>query len=237
MIRVLIVEDDPMVAEFNKRYLDRLTGFSLAGIVPNVKAAIELLEQQKVDLILLDVYMPNQNGLELLKYLREHDRPIDTILITAASEVDKIQTALRYGASDYLIKPFEFDRFSQALEKYKEKFHFFHSSQNARQYELDEKVLATPPKSLDGPSQTLPKGVTKSTLLSVFDVIEAKGNTPFSTEDIAEETNISRVSIRKYLKFLADIDVLEETMTYGVGRPVYLYTYKKENEEKMKAYI
>lgn len=237
MIRVLIVEDDPMVAEFNKRYLARLEGFSLAGTVHNVENAKDLLEQQKVDLILLDLYMPNQNGIELLKYLREHDRPIDTILITAASEVDKIQTALRYGASDYLIKPFEFDRFSQALEKYKGKFHFFNSSDMVRQKELDEKVLTMAPFSLDESNSALPKGVTRSTLQSVFHVIKARESYPFSTEDIAEETNISRVSIRKYLKFLTDIHVLDETLTYGIGRPVYLYTFKKDHKEKMKAYL
>src|SRR3954453_13487931 len=115
MIKVLIVEDDPMVAEFNKRYLKEMKGFCLSGIVYNVKDAREFLEKEQVNLVLLDVYMPGTNGLELLHFIREQKVDVDVILITAAADTEKIHTALRLGAVDYLIKPFEFQRFNQAL--------------------------------------------------------------------------------------------------------------------------
>jgi two-component system, CitB family, response regulator MalR len=227
MIRVLIVEDDPMVAEFNKRYLQEVKGFRLAGIVHTVKDAIEYLKRERVELILLDVYMPGANGLELLRFIREENIATDVILITAASDKEKIQTALRYGTVDYLIKPFEFERFNQALMQYQEKYHFFAKNSVVTQEDLDERILSMDSKQTGGALSSLPKGLTSSTLQAVMNVIQAKGSSPFSTDDIAESTYISRVSVRKYLKFLTDLGVLEESLTYGIGRPVYFYQLKK----------
>ncbi|MDA6106703.1 response regulator, partial [Escherichia coli] len=90
----------PMVAEFNRRYLQEVNGFTLAGIVHTVKDAKEYLESNQVDLILLDVYMPGATGIDLLRYIREKDIIVDVILITAAADKENIQTALRYGAVD-----------------------------------------------------------------------------------------------------------------------------------------
>lgn len=91
MIKVLIVEDDPMVAEFNKRYLKEINGFSLSGIVHNVRDAKEFLNKEQVNLILLDVYMPGANGLELLHFIREQKMAVDVILITAAADTEKFK--------------------------------------------------------------------------------------------------------------------------------------------------
>lgn len=237
MIKVLIVEDDPMVAEFNKRYLAKLEGFQLAGVAHNVDDAKDLMDRQEVDLLLLDIYMPKQNGLELLKYIRKQEKAIDTILITAASDGEKIKMALRYGAADYLIKPFEFDRFKQALENYKVKANFLNTNLHVRQKDLDEKILSKVQREKSGTSLPLPKGVSKNTLHRVLDVIKGKNDLPFSTEDIADETNISRVSIRKYLKFLVELGILEQSLTYGIGRPVYLYKYKKGQEDRIKNWL
>jgi two-component system, CitB family, response regulator MalR len=227
MIKVLIVEDDPMVAEFNKRYLKEMKGFHLSGIVHNVRDARDFLNKEQVNLILLDVYMPGATGLELLHFIREQEVAVDVILITAAADTEKIQTALRLGAVDYLIKPFEFERFNQALAKYKEKYAFFEKSRILNQEELDERILHSERTSgeiiID-----LPKGLTSSTLQVIIDVIKSKEGSLFSTDDIAESTLISRVSVRKYLKYLTQLGVLEESLTYGIGRPVYFYTLKKD---------
>jgi CitB family two-component system response regulator MalR len=237
MIKVLIVDDDPMVAEFNKRYLQEVKGFSLAGIVHTVKTAMEFLENEQVDLILLDVYMPGGNGLELLRFIREQSIATDVILITAAADKEKIQMALRYGAADYLIKPFEFERFNQALIQYKEKYHFFANNQVIGQVDLDERILSTDQKPAGESTDGLPKGLTSSTLQVIMNVIKSKGNNQFSTDDISEITLISRVSVRKYLKFLANIGVLKEALTYGIGRPVYLYRLKEENVGQVNRFI
>jgi two-component system, CitB family, response regulator MalR len=228
MIKVLIVEDDPMVAEFNKRYLKEMKGFHLSGIVHNVRDAREFLNKEQVNLILLDVYMPGATGLELLHFIREQEIAVDVILITAAADTEKIQTALRLGAVDYLIKPFEFERFSQALVQYKDKYTFFEKSRIFNQEELDERILHSEQRPSGELIIDLPKGLTSSTLQNIIDVIKSKEGSLFSTDDIAESTLISRVSVRKYLKYLTHLGVLEESLTYGIGRPVYFYTLKKD---------
>ncbi|MFS0779520.1 response regulator [Neobacillus sp. 3P2-tot-E-2] len=237
MIKVLIVEDDPMVAEFNKRYLKEIKGFSLSGIVHKVKDAKEFLEKERVNLILLDVYMPGMNGLELLHYIRERKMAVDVILITAAADREKIQTALRLGAVDYLIKPFEFERFSQAMERYKDKTALFEKKQVFKQEDLDEGILQGDQSPSREMTQTLPKGLTNSTLQIIINVIKSKDGTLFSTDEIAESTYISRVSVRKYLKYLTQLGVLEESLTYGIGRPVYFYTLKKDKLNQVSMYL
>ncbi|MGA9228281.1 MAG: response regulator [Mesobacillus sp.] len=237
MIRVLIIEDDPMVAEFNKRYLQEVKGFTLAGIVHTVMAAMENLKSEQVDLILLDVYMPGATGLELLRFIREQNISADVILITAAADKENIQTALRYGAVDYLIKPFEFERFNQALIQYKEKYHFFANNQMLRQEDLDGHILSTELKLTGESIDDLPKGLTSSTLESIINVIQTKENSQFSTDDISEITLISRVSVRKYLKFLSTLGVLEESLTYGIGRPGYLYRLKEDKLGQVNRFL
>ncbi|MBM7571905.1 response regulator [Aquibacillus albus] len=235
MINVLIVEDDPMVAEFNKRYLSKVEGFQLVDIAGSVEEATKLMEEKEngIDLILLDVYMPGENGLDMLSTIRKKGLPIDVILITAATDTENIQSALHYGAIDYLIKPFEFARFKQALMRYKEKFEILHKRERLNQKELDQKLLNSEREKMME-DKVLPKGLTKSTLLIIIDTIKKVKS--FSTDDIAESTGISRVSVRKYLMFLVDIDVLEETLTYGIGRPVYQYSYKG-NSDILDAYL
>lgn len=237
MIRVLIVDDDPMVAEFNRRYLQEVNGFTLAGIVHTVKDAREFLESEKADLILLDVYMPGATGIDLLRFIRKKNISADVILITAAADKENIQTALRYGALDYLIKPFEFERFNQALLQYKEKYHFFENHNMLRQEDIDGRILSTEQKLAVSSMENLPKGLTISTLESIIKVIQSKQNLQFSTDDISEITLISRVSVRKYLKFLADLGILEESLTYGVGRPGYLYRLRKDKLGQLNRFL
>ncbi|MFD2654799.1 response regulator [Gracilibacillus thailandensis] len=234
-IKVLIVEDDPMVAEFNKRFLSMVEGYRLVDIAYSVEEAMEQMEEKQhgIDLVLLDIYMAGDNGLEMLSAIRQKEIPIDVILITAATDTENIQSALHHGAIDYLIKPFEFERFKQALMRYKEKFELLHRRKKLNQLELDQKLLNSDKEKVIE-NKALPKGLTKSTLLIIINTIK-KAKT-FSTDEIAESTGISRVSVRKYLTFLVKIDVLEETLTYGIGRPVYQYSYK-EHSEILDAYL
>ncbi|MCQ9288153.1 response regulator [Staphylococcus gallinarum] len=236
MIRVLIVEDDPMVAQLNKQFIEKVEGYDLVDITHNVKDATSVIETQPIDLVLLDVYMPDENGLTLLTYIREHHYKIDAILITAASDADKIQTAMRYGAIDYLIKPFEFERFKQSLLQYKHKHQFFNENQSFDQSMLDSRLFNKSETKSDG-TATLPKGLTKGTLQAIIDKVNHSGKQTFSTDEIAEIADVSRVSVRKYLKFLADINVLEESLTYGIGRPVYQYKFRQDNLHYLTPYL
>ncbi|MGZ4160256.1 MAG: response regulator [Neobacillus sp.] len=235
MIRVMIVEDDPMVAGFNKSYLAKVNGFQLIAMARTVDEAIKIIEQQEIDLILLDIFMPGKHGLELLTYLRTNEKETDVIIISAASDMDRIKKALRYGAVDYLIKPFEFERFNTALAAYQEKTRFIQKQQVINQEELDSQILRREEKTI---LEELPKGLTKDTLKKIWEVIQEMKEAPFSTEEVVKQVGISRVSTRKYLNFLKDIGILEVKVIYGtVGRPVYNHEFNKYKEHLIKNFL
>ncbi|MCC2494567.1 response regulator [Bacillus sp. 007/AIA-02/001] len=220
MIKVLIVEDDPMVAMLNTHYLEQVGGFELVQAVNSVKSAIEILEKSRVDLVLLDIFMPKETGFELLMYIRNQEKESDIIMISAVHDMGSIKKALQYGVVDYLIKPFTFERFKEALTIYREKLTFMKEQQKISQSELDSLILQ---KEKREPTVTkeLPKGLTKQTLQLIWQKIESLNGRVFTTDEMAQLVGISRVSIRKYVMFLTDIGVLENEMMYQhVGRPV-----------------
>jgi CitB family two-component system response regulator MalR len=235
MIRVMIVEDDPMVAEFNKRYLEKMDGFILAAMASSVDEAINIIEKKEIDLILLDIFMPGKQGLELLTYLRENEKETDAIIISAASDMERIKKALRFGAVDYLIKPFEFERFNIALTDYKEQTKFINTQKVLSQDVLDAQLLHREERTL---VEELPKGLTKDTLKQIWETIQELKNVPFSTEDVVKQVGISRVSIRKYLNFLKEVGILDVKVIYGtVGRPVYQHEFNPFKEHLIKNFL
>lgn len=236
LIKVLIVEDDPMVAEINKRYLEAVPGFTCAGVAANVDEALKMLEGIKADLLLLDIYLPGKLGLELLSQIREKRKEIDVIIISAASDIETIQSALHLGVFDYLIKPFEFERFQDSLRKYEKNKQLLHErKQRLLQDEIDQlfKREGNPHGSAD-----IPKGLTKETLEKVTKKIMEKKDRSFSTEELAMEVGISRVSMSKYLSFLSEIQFLDKRVDYGTkGRPAKKYCLSKEHVEVVNQYI
>ncbi|OMF92100.1 response regulator [Paenibacillus sp. FSL R7-0337] len=237
-IRVLIVEDDPMVAKFNRHYLEQVAGFEYAGWAATGDEAMTMLEKEQVDLVLLDIYMPRVSGLQLLSALREQGSKVDIIVISAASDNASIRKALQNGAVDYLIKPFEFARFQAALSAYREDYKLMHK-EHLSQEQLDkllrhslgteeEKTAALP----------LPKGLAEGTLESIWSTINLLESPVFSTEDISSHAPISRISVRKYLAFLTEAGILEMELSYGaVGRPVYMYKVRPEGHELIRKYL
>ncbi|OIJ18819.1 two-component system response regulator DcuR [Anaerobacillus alkalidiazotrophicus] len=236
MLKVLIVEDDPMVAEFNRRYLEKIEGYELVAIAPSVDDAINILNENKVHLILLDIYMPNKTGWDLLSKIRSNDKEVDIIVISAACDNESIQKALRFGVVDYLIKPFEFERFCTALQDYKADKSMIDKQTKLKQEDLDNQFFNKNHKSVQ--SLELPKGLTKNTLQFVWEKIKLMEISPFSTEELANEVGISRVSLRKYLNFMNDINILKTDIVYGtVGRPVYKHQLISSDEEIIKRYL
>ena len=111
MYRVLIVEDDPMVAMINEQYIGRNKKFKVVGICNNGQSALELLNHQAVDLVVLDVYMPQMDGFETLCQIRKNKISVEVIMVTAANDRESLEEALHLGIVDYLVKPFTYDRF------------------------------------------------------------------------------------------------------------------------------
>ncbi|GMA98549.1 response regulator [Pelosinus sp. IPA-1] len=234
MIKVLIVDDDPMVAEFNRRYVELVEGFKIEAIVHSANEALEILNKVDVDLILLDIFMPGMNGLDLLIQLRQVGKGVDVIVITAACDRHSIKKALQFGAVDYIIKPFEFERLNSALLAYKGLANLMEDQDRLSQVELDQCVLyKEQPLSMQ-----LPKGIDRNTLNVTWEQIKELDRSLFSTEEMAKYIGISRVSMRKYLEFLRQIGSLKLELIYGtVGRPVYKYRCVNSVNNHIKRYL
>ncbi len=226
MPKILIVEDDPMVAQLNSRLIQTMGGFGVPIVAKDAKEALTVLEKSSVDLILLDIYLPGMNGLELLSKIRHHRYPVDVIVVSAARDSHSIQTALRDGAVDYLIKPFDFERLKQALLAYANRSRLIHEHENLTQQDLDAGIL--PKESTDTADTALiPKGLDRYTLSIIAERVQ-ENPVPFTTEELSRQVGLSRVSVRKYLEYFCEIGQLEKEASYGaVGRPVFLYRRKQ----------
>ena len=207
-----------MVAKINFDYISRVEGFKVVNIINNGIDAIEYLKINKnIDLIILDVYMPKLNGIETLVGIRKIMSDIDIIFVTAAKEKDIIKKGLQLGAVDYLIKPFTFERIKLALEKYRQRYDLFNNQNDASQIELD-KIFAKVP------IVTLPKGISQFTLNNVLVSINNDFEQIINQDKICKDLSISLVTLRNYLDYLSDNDVLTKHIQYGtVGRPKYAY--------------
>ncbi|MBU3138077.1 response regulator [Clostridium gasigenes] len=221
MIEVMIIEDDPMVREINSKFLKKVDGFNLYKSVSNLTDAKEFLLIKKPDLILLDVFLPKENGIDFLKWLRSEEIEVDVILITADKTIERVQEAFRYGAVDYLIKPFSFERLKEALHQFKERHYKFKKSKVIEQDELDRLIINTN-SSQDEEGYT--KGLNKYTYKSIWDEVEKSDYKYFTAEDLSEKLGIARVTVRRYLEYMDKDQKIEKLIEYGkVGRPQYKY--------------
>jgi len=239
VINVLIVDDDAMVAELNYRYVTQLPDFQCCGVASTLEKAKELIlnPEHSIDLILLDVYMQQDNGLDLLPTLRSLRRPIDVIMISSASDAETIKKSLHYGVVDYLIKPFQFERFAEALTNWKQKKMLMENQDHYAQAELDRILHGTQTPVVAADTKRLPKGLTAQTLRTICQWIDANADTEFSTEDLSTAVLISRVSCRKYLVWLEEMKILHTNVHYGVtGRPVYRYRLVPEQHVVLKQF-
>ena len=233
MINVLVVEDDPMVAQLHEHYLSQIKGFELCDMARNGEEALRLLQGRSYDLLILDVFMPAMDGLQLLAKIRENGFDVDVIIVSAANDKDKIKQALRLGAVDYIIKPFEFERFNLALNNYLKRYHIVEDQDIIEQSELDKTII----RNEKEPVVTLPKGLDKNTLSVVWKCILTFDGM-FTTEEVSAKVGISRVSIRKYLEFLKTVRLLKLDLHRGsVGRPVYKYLCVDKQSDLLNIYI
>jgi len=220
-IRVLIVEDDPMVADINSDYTSSVSGFRVVGIAKNGSDALQKLTSLKPDLLILDIYLPEFNGMEILSRLRKEDRPVDVIMITAADDVNTIQSALRQGIFAYITKPFKFSRFQSTLESYKRFRQTMEQKTNLAQSDIDA-ILAVPGPEME---ERTPKNFHVKTLALVTDYLQ-NSDKPLSAEEVASGVGISRVTSRRYLEYLVSLGRVEMDLCYiAVGRPVHRFKF------------
>ncbi len=218
--RVMIIEDDLAIAELHHKYLSQLSGLEVVGIATTRMEAEMQLEILKPDLLLMDVYLPDGTGLEILNTLRAKNQTCDVILITAARDVDTLQIAMRGGVVDYLLKPIMFPRLEVALKKYLAQRERFDVAGSLDQSQVD-KMFQSNSISETG-AKRLPKGIDSVTLDKIRDLFP--GEEMLTADEAGEKIGASRTTARRYLEYLISSGELEADLNYGtVGRPERCY--------------
>ncbi len=233
-IRVLVVEDEPIAAAAHATYIGRLEGFTLAGSAPDGQSALRLMTElsaagQPVELVLLDMNLPDLHGLDIARRMRAAGLFADIIAITAVRELNIVRSAVATGVVQYLIKPFTYATFADKLRSYR----LFRDQlaspgadgggAGASQSDVDQAFA-----SLRAPSELpLPKGLSASTLESVQEFMKLQSGA-VSASEVMEALGMSRVTARRYLEYLADAGTVSRTARYGApGRPENEYRWSR----------
>lgn len=226
MNRVLIVEDDPMVTMILGQYVERQKGFSVAGTCDNGETALAFLTKDPVPLVLLDVRMPGMDGFTLLRELRYRQIDTDVILVTAAHDRQALTMALRCGCIDYLVKPFTYERFCLAMEKYTALTMVLCGEDTFPQKAID-RLLGTSQQlgtSLRKSGDHPPKGIQEKTLARILEYMEDNSGTWHTGEEIASHVGLTSVTVRRYMQYLEVSGKVTGEMDYATGgRPCMRY--------------
>ena len=224
-ISMVMVEDDPMVMEINRDFIEQTGGFAINGTATTGREGLTLIKAIRPQLIILDIYLPDFSGIRVLKEIRHLGLPTDVIMVTAAHDVDTVQSLLRFGVIDYIIKPFKFIRLKAALDKYKMYLGKIRLGGAIGQKELDDLINAAPQPGKSGPNDfaELPKGLREITLQQVLNCLTSSEH-GLSAEEVAIAAGLARVTARRYLEFLEKSGKARLETQYGtVGRPVNRY--------------
>lgn len=222
-VRVLVVEDEEVAAEAHASYVDRMDGFELAGVARSARDAVRhLATDPHVDLILLDMHLPDGHGLGLLQKIRAAGHLSDVIAVTSARDADVVRHAVAQGVVLYLLKPFTFAGFRAKLEQYSEyRSQLAGAADEVVQDEVD-RMLGT----LRSGGAPLPKGMSTESLRQVTETLRASSSA-LSANQVADAIGSSRVTARRYLEHLADAGLVERAPRYGgTGRPELEYRWR-----------
>ena len=216
MLKTVIVEDDRMVAAINAQFAEKTPGVQVVATFHNGRDALAFLEQTSVDLLLLDLYMPEMSGVELLTELRRKGCNADAIFITAANDAPHIQDALRLGAVDYLIKPFRYVRLEEGLDNVVVRRKVIESGLEFTQADIDEMIRARRPNP-ESRTAELEKGIQRQTLDHIRTDLRKNAGTYRTAEQIASDTGLSKVTVRRYLNYLIGMNEAESQVDYSTG--------------------
>lgn len=224
--KVLIVEDDPMVAMVNEQYVCKNQEFAVAGTCRNGQSALDFLKENKVDLIMLDVFMPIMDGIETLKKIREMKVDSEVIMVTAANDSSTIEETMHLGVLDYLIKPFTYERFEVSLEKFISKIKVLKENLVLDQSHIDTIISNASAKHEE---KTYPKGIQKKTLSLILNYFK-KNQDWYTADMVSDDLGVSIVTVRNYVNYLVKEGDISEGINYETGgRPCMLYRLKKHS--------
>ncbi|KAB2351435.1 response regulator [Actinomadura rudentiformis] len=220
MIDVLVVDDDFMVARINRGFVERIDGFRVVGTAHTGREAIEAVASLSPDLVLLDLYLPDIFGLDVVTRLRAAGHDCDFLVISATRETDSVRAAARQGAVNYLLKPFDFKDLQVRLERYAAERAELGNLVVSGQADID-RILH---RGASPGAPPLPKGMSAETAELVKRALIA-ADAPMSAAECASVVGISRVSTRRYLEYFGAAGLARVTLKYGTGRPERLFQW------------
>ncbi|HKS47854.1 MAG TPA: response regulator [Amycolatopsis sp.] len=217
MIRTLIVDDDFRVAAVHAGFVEEVPGFAVAGTAHTAAEARARIRELSPDLVLLDVYLPDESGLSLLA-----ESQIDAIILSAATDTRSVGTAIRAGALNYLVKPFTTRQFADRLTSYARYRQFLAEERNLGQADID-RAFRLPH---DQDRAVTPKGQSSATARLVSERLREAG-CPLSAAEVAGELGVARATAQRYLTALAESGVVDMRLRYGAtGRPEHEYSWR-----------
>ncbi len=225
MIKTVIVEDDMMVASINRTFAMKIAELDIVAMFRNGKEALEFLEKNPAELLLLDIYVPGLSGLELLSELRRQGNAVEAILITADNGGEDVEHALHLGIVDYLVKPFTYERFYEAMQKFLLR-HSLKEKGSYTQSDID-RLMHVKQQEDSRSNADLEKGIQRQTLDRILGYLECKEQrTQYRTcEQLAKETGLSKVTVRRYMNYLIEQKKAVSRVNYSTGgRPSIEYT-------------
>lgn len=221
MIDVVLIEDDPMVRQVNRQFLEQIEGIRIVGVAKDGIEGVEQLKTLAPDVALMDIFMPEQDGIKTLQEIRDQGLPVDVIAVTAANDMKTIEKMLQLGVYDYIMKPFTFDRMKQTIQQYLAYKAFITKKEALNQDELDQ--LLHPTRETDHYHDALPKGLNGATLQKIIQFIGEQTGAVTAIE-VAQGVGLARVTARRYLDYLEkQRQVVIDIQYGGVGRPVNQY--------------
>ena len=226
MYHVMIIEDDPMVASINRQYVEATPSFQTDRVFKSGTEALEYLKDHTTDLIILDYYTPLMNGDIFIDRLHAMGKTPAIIMVTSANDTDIVRSLLSRGVLDYLVKPFEYARFRTALERFAAQQEYLRGARPSLSQNAIDQLFAGPDPAADSVPQ-LSKGLNEATLNMI---LAEHPEGLFTSEQIAEQIHLSRITIRRYMNYLVDIGEIVSSIDYKTGgRPSIQYSLGRRN--------
>ncbi|EHW0639097.1 response regulator [Vibrio parahaemolyticus] len=224
MIKVVIVEDDPNIAELHHHFIEQVDEYQVVGIAGSIHIAQQLVLHTKPDLVIVDNYLPDGQGVDLVYQWLDNDQNPECILVTAANDASTVKKAHRFGAFDYLVKPVDYSRLTESLRRFAKVKSHIRRQESFRQSQLDDLF------HLGKSTQVDLAGLDPFMFRQVVDLF-THVHIEHTASSVSESLTISKSTARRYLDKAVEQGELVAFLEHGkVGRPTRVYRNKLVSE-------